>query len=190
MRENILRFIPCEISDIILIETDVYTDDRGYFLESYNQSVYQLNGIKEPFVQDNISFSKRGTLRGLHYQLHPYAQGKLVRVTMGAVFDVAVDIRKGSPTFAKWVGWELSAENKLAMYIPPGFAHGFYVLSEWAQFIYKCTTRYVKDAERGIVWNDAEIGIVWPCKDKPLLSIKDSSNPILRDADNNFSYSE
>lgn len=185
-----MRFIPCEIPDVILIEADVYADERGYFLESYNQSLFHKNGITEIFVQDNISFSRKGTLRGLHYQLHPHAQGKLVRVTYGKVYDVAVDIRKGSPTYGKWIGMELSDENKLAIYIPPGFAHGFYVLSDYAQFVYKCTDHYYKELDRGILWNDPAIGINWPYSGQPILSKKDLTNPLLADAENNFIYTK
>ena len=183
-----MRFTACEIPDIILIEFDIFTDERGYFLESYNQPVFHANGIGENFVQDNISFSRKGTLRGLYYQLRPHAQGKLVRVTQGTVFDVAVDIRKGSPTFAQWVGLELSDKNKFALFIPPGFAHGFFVLSEQAMFVYKCTTRYVREFDRGILWNDPEIGIAWPEEIAPILSKKDQANPLLREAENNFIY--
>lgn len=186
-----MRFIPCVIPDIILIKFDVFEDDRGYFLETYNQKNYYDHGLTIDFLQDNISVSVKGTLRGLHYQLNPQAQGKLVRVTQGSVFDVAVDIRKGSPYFGNWVGLELSDENKYALYIPPGFAHGFYVLSPQAQFVYKCTTFYSKEADRGIIWNDPEIGIKWPIKNNDLiLSEKDKIRPSFREADNNFVYTK
>lgn len=183
-----MKFIPCAIPDLLLIEFDVYTDSRGYFLESYNQKKFFELGLKADFIQDNISSSVQGTLRGLHYQLNPHAQGKLVRVNHGAVFDVAVDIRKGSPYFGQWVGVELSEANKLALYIPPGFAHGFYVLTPQAQFSYKCTGFYNAAADRGIIYNDPEIGIDWPVQGELIISTKDQKHPRLREADNNFDY--
>jgi dTDP-4-dehydrorhamnose 3,5-epimerase len=183
-----VKFSPCAIPDLLLIEFDVFADARGYFLESYNQQVFHKLGLTAHFIQDNISVSTRGTLRGLHYQLNPHAQGKLVRVTQGAVFDVAVDIRKKSPHYGQWVGVELSEENKRALYIPPGFAHGFYVLSERAQFMYKCTDLYAPEVDRGIIWNDADIGIEWPITGELILSGKDKIRPRLRDAENNFIY--
>ena len=144
----------------------------------------------EQFVQDNMSSSVKGTLRGLHYQLEPYGQGKLVRVFKGAVFDVAVDIRRNSPTFGQWVGVELTAENKLSLWIPAGFAHGFCVLSDIAEFTYKCTSVYTPSAERGIIWNDPEINVAWPVDGElVILSEKDKGNPFLRDADINYYYS-
>lgn len=185
-----MRFTSTDIQDVILIEPQVHGDSRGYFMEVYKKPLFEKNGITEEFVQDNVSSSVKGTLRGLHYQLHPHAQGKLVRVFRGAVFDVAVDIRRGSPTFGRWVGVELSAENKMAMYIPPGCAHGFYVLSETAEFTYKCTSLYAPQDERGIIWNDPDIGIDWPIQDDtPILSEKDKKNPALIDAENNYTFS-
>lgn len=185
-----MKFIPTEISDIVIIEPKVFQDERGYFYESYKKQLFVDNGIAAEFVQDNVSRSVGGTLRGLHYQLEPHAQGKLVRVFKGIVYDVAVDLRRGSPTYAKWIGVELSHENKKSLWIPPGFAHGFYVLSEYAEFTYKCTYAYTPQAERGIVWNDPEIGIKWPViEDTVLLSVKDQQNPLFRDADMNFRYS-
>lgn len=176
-----MHFIQTKIQDVILVEPKVFKDSRGYFMETYNQKIFHENGITVEFVQDNMSSSVQGTLRGLHYQLAPYAQGKLVRVTKGRVFDVAVDIRRQSPTFGKWVGIELSEENKRSLFIPPGFAHGFYVLSEMAEFTYKCTALYAPKAERGIIWNDPDIGIAWPLLEKTLnLSEKDKNNPPLR----------
>ncbi len=179
-----MRFIQTKIQDVILIEPKVFADNRGYFMETYNQKIFHENDIAVEFVQDNMSSSTCGTLRGLHYQLEPYAQGKLVRVTKGRVFDAAVDIRRDSPTFGKWVGIELSEENKRSLFIPPGFAHGFYVLSDAAEFTYKCTALYAPQAERGIIWNDPGIGIEWPLVEgKLVLSEKDSINPPLHLAD-------
>ena len=184
-----MKFIPTEIPDVILIEPRVFGDNRGYFMETYKEPLFVENGISDTFVQDNVSSSVKGTLRGLHYQLNPNAQGKLVRVLKGSVYDVAVDIRKGSPTFGKWIGVELSEENKLSFWIPPGFAHGFYVTSDIAEFTYKCTDVYTPDAERGIIWNDPEIGIEWPIDGgEVLLSERDKQNPLLKDADYNFVY--
>jgi dTDP-4-dehydrorhamnose 3,5-epimerase len=183
-----VQFISCELPGLILIEHDVFKDSRGYFLESYNKKLFHQNGLDVEFVQDNISFSGKGTLRGLHYQLAPHAQGKLVRVTMGQVYDVAVDIRRGSPTFGKWMGIELSAENHRALFIPPGFAHGFYVQSELAQFVYKCTNFYVREADRGILWSDPQIGINWPERGALILSDKDRQHPPLREAEINLVY--
>jgi dTDP-4-dehydrorhamnose 3,5-epimerase len=174
-----VRFLETELKGIILIEPDVFQDARGYFLETYHAKKYAQGGIPGPFVQDNLSRSVRGTLRGLHYQLRN-AQGKLVMVSEGTVFDVAVDIRKGSPTFGKWLGVELSSENKRQLYIPPGFAHGFCVLSETASFYYKCTDFYSSQDERGIIWNDRTIGISWPVT-QPLLSPKDQAYKSLTD---------
>lgn len=185
-----VKQMPCAIPDLLLIEFAVHADARGYFIESYNQRTFHEAGLKVDFIQDNISVSAKGTLRGLHYQLNPHAQGKLVRVTQGQVFDVAVDIRRGSPWYGQWVGVELSEENKRALYIPPGFAHGFYVQSERAQFMYKCTELYAPQVDRGIIWNDPEIGIVWPLTGELILSEKDKVRPPLREADNNFYYAK
>ena len=164
-----MRFIETELKGVILVELDVHKDPRGFFLEICHAKKYREGGIEGPFVQDNFSRSARRTLRGLHYQLR-HAQGKLVTVVEGTIFDVAVDIRTGSPTFGKWVGFELSVDKQL--YIPPGFAHGFYVLSETAGVIYNCTDFYSPPDERGVIWNDPTIGITWPAAD-PLLSQKD-----------------
>ena len=154
-------------------------------MESFKESEFAANNIAEKFVQDNISKSSKGVLRGLHYQIDPHAQGKLVRCLAGAIFDVAVDIRKNSPTIGKWIGVELTEENRLSLWIPPGFAHGFYVLSETAEFTYKCTDIYTPSAERGIIWNDSDIGIEWPIDgDALILSDKDNNNPSLKDAQN------
>ena len=168
-----MKFRETDLKGLILIEPDVFDDSRGFFLELYHAGKYAEGRIPERFVQDNFSRSVRHTLRGLHYQ-HPNAQGKLVTVVEGATFDVAVDIRVGSPTFGKWYGCELSAENKRLLYVPPGFAHGFCVLSDYAGFLYKCTHFYSPKDERGILWNDPDLGIRWPVSD-PLLSPKDQA---------------
>lgn len=172
------NFIPTEIEGLYIIEPKVFGDHRGYFMETYNYNDFKAAGLEMVFVQDNQSKSKRGVLRGLHFQRkHP--QGKLVRVISGEVFDVAVDIRKDSPTFKKWFGLRLSAENKRQLYVPEGFAHGFLVLSEEAEFVYKCTDFYHPEDEGGIIWNDPEIGIEWPLAGigEVLLSEKDRKNP-------------
>jgi dTDP-4-dehydrorhamnose 3,5-epimerase len=166
-----MRFVQTEVPGVILVEPDVFEDPRGFFLETYHARKYAEIGLPGLFVQDNYSWSVRGTLRGLHYQT-TQSQGKLVSVLQGQVFDVAVDIRQGSPTFGKWIGIELSGENKRQLYIPPGFAHGFCVLSEAAGFAYKCTAFYAPEDEGGIIWNDPDIAIRWPIK-SPLLSGKD-----------------
>lgn len=166
-----MRFLGTELPGVILVEPDVFTDVRGLFLETYHREKYADGGIPDPFVQDNLSRSIQGTLRGLHYQLQE-PQGKLVMVVEGAIFDVAADIRRGSPTFGRWLGIELSAQNKRQLYIPPGFAHGFCVLSEAAAVTYKCTRFYEPKDERGIVWDDPSLGIRWPVAE-PLLSAKD-----------------
>ena len=166
-----LRFTPTELEEVIVVEPVVHGDDRGFFLETHHQEKYAKGGIPHSFVQDNHSFSKRGTLRGLHAQVKQ-PQGKLVWAVQGEILDVAVDIRPDSPTFRKWVSRKLSGENHLQLWIPPGFAHGFCVLSETAHVQYKCTSLYNKDAEIGILWEDPSIGIKWP-GEKPLLSPKD-----------------
>ncbi|MGA0636456.1 dTDP-4-dehydrorhamnose 3,5-epimerase [Pseudomonas aeruginosa] len=171
------------IPDVILFEPRVFGDDRGFFFESYNQRAFEeACGHPVSFVQDNHSRSARGVLRGLHYQVRQ-AQGKLVRATLGEVFDVAVDLRRGSPTFGQWVGERLSAENKRQMWIPAGFAHGFVVLSEYAEFLYKTTDFWAPEHERCIVWNDPELKIDWPLQDAPLLSEKDRQGKTFADAD-------
>jgi dTDP-4-dehydrorhamnose 3,5-epimerase len=168
-----MKVEPTDIDGVLTIEPDVFSDPRGFFLETYNSARYAAAGLAETFVQDNLSFSTRDTLRGLHAQfLAP--QGKLVRVGEGEVFDVAVDIRVGSPTFLRWVGKRLSAKNQLQLYIPPGFAHGFCVLSERAQVEYKCTELYDSEDAGTIAWDDPEIGIEWPTAE-PLLSDRDRS---------------
>jgi dTDP-4-dehydrorhamnose 3,5-epimerase len=165
---------------VLVIEPRVFSDDRGFFLESYQATRYHAAGIPAAFVQDNVSRSVRGTLRGLHFQ-EPNAQGKLVQVIRGSVYDVVVDVRRGSPTFCKWIGVELSGDVPRQMWIPPGYAHGFCVTSESADFLYKCTTPYAPDSERSIRWNDPQIGIDWPVA-HPLLSKKDADAPTLADA--------
>lgn len=172
-----MNVIKTEISDVLIFEPKVFGDERGFFFESFNQKVFEeAVGRKVEFVQDNHSKSSKGVLRGLHYQLEPYAQGKLVRCVVGEVFDVAVDIRKSSSTFGKWVGVNLSAENKRQLWIPEGFAHGFLVLSETAEFVYKTTNYYHPESDRGIIWNDPEIGIEWPKIKSPILSEKDKKH--------------
>ena len=179
-----MKATPLAIPDVMLLEPRVFGDDRGFFFESYNQQAFrEATGVDPAFVQDNHSRSVKGVLRGLHYQLPPKAQGKLVRVVSGEVFDVAVDIRKGSPTFGKWVGEVLSAENKRQMWVPPGFAHGFLTLSETAEFLYKTTDYYSPEHERCLIWNDPEFCIDWPSKITPLLSAKDAQGCVFASAD-------
>ena len=174
-----MRFRPTELPDVILVEPDVHRDQRGFFLETYHARKYAEGGVPGPFVQDNHSRSVQGTLRGLHAQReHP--QGKLVRAVEGEMFDVAVDIRPSSPTFGRWVGVRLSGENFRQLYIPPGFAHGFCVLSEVVHVEYKCTDFYRPEDEIGIAWDDPEIGITWPLSE-PVISAKDRALPRLRD---------
>ncbi|MCZ2338499.1 MAG: dTDP-4-dehydrorhamnose 3,5-epimerase [Chitinophagales bacterium] len=170
-----MNIIKTDIPDVLIFEPKVFGDDRGFFFESFNQNVFEeVVGRKIEFVQDNHSKSCKGVLRGLHYQMEPHAQGKLVRCIAGEVFDVAVDIRKKSPTFGQWVGVNLSAENKRQLWIPEGFAHGFVVLSETAEFVYKTTEYYHPKSERSIIWDDRIINILWPIDSIPLLSVKDS----------------
>lgn len=176
-----MKVTPLAIPDVLLLEPKVFGDERGFFYESYSQQEFrQATGIDAPFVQDNHSRSARNVLRGLHYQLPPKAQGKLVRAVVGEVFDVAVDIRENSPTFGKWVGEVLSADNKRQMWIPPDFAHGFLVLSEYAEFLYKTTDYYAPEYERSILWSDPDVAIAWPLKGEPVLSAKDAQSPTLR----------
>ena len=181
------HFKNLSIPEVILIEPVVLRDGRGFFMEIYKYSDFSKVGIKEYFVQCNYSRSSKDVLRGLHYQKNPKAQGKLVHCIRGSILDVAVDIRKGSPTFGKWVSSELSYENNHMLYIPPGFAHGFLVLSESADVIYKCTSEYSPENDRGIIWNDPDINISWPVK-MPIISEKDKRHPFLKDADNNSEY--
>ena len=172
-----MNIITTLLEGVLIIEPGVFEDNRGFFMETYNQNKYQKSGINRLFIQDNLSYSVRGTLRGLHFQIkHP--QAKLVQVITGEIFDVAVDIRKDSPTFGKWTGVVLSAQNKRQMFIPEGFAHGFCVISETAYFLYKCSDFYAPDDEGGIIWSDPDIGIEWPVK-SPLISEKDKHYPRL-----------
>jgi len=168
----------CELADLLIVEPDVFGDNRGYFMESWNRQRYRDAGIDFDFVQDNFSLSRRGTLRGLHFQ-NPLAQGKLVSVLQGEVFDVGVDIRRSSPTFGRWFGMTLSAENKRQFFLPPGFAHGFLVLSDMALFHYKCTDYYSPKDEQGFRWDDPEVGIKWPVEN-PILSQRDAAAPRLK----------
>jgi dTDP-4-dehydrorhamnose 3,5-epimerase len=185
-----MKLIPTRIPDVVIVEPAVFGDDRGWFMESFNQVRFEA-GLRElglpiprPFVQDNHSCSKAGVLRGLHYQLPPHSQGKLVRVVKGAVFDVAVDLRKGSPTFGQWAGVELSAANKRQLWVPEGFAHGFVTLEDDTHFLYKTTDFYHRDSERSVRWNDPDIGIEWPLENLVVtLSDKDQQAPCLRDSD-------
>lgn len=179
-----MQFQPLAIPDIFLVTPKVFGDERGFFMETYQARSFAEAGIDSPFVQDNHSRSKQGVLRGLHYQIQQ-PQGKLMRVILGEIFDVAVDIRRTSPTFGKWVGVRLLAENRQQLWIPPGFAHGFYVLSEWAEVLYKATDFYAPQWERSILWNDPEIGVTWPLlPGAPLsLSAKDERGVLLKDAE-------
>jgi dTDP-4-dehydrorhamnose 3,5-epimerase len=172
------------IPDILIITPQAYGDERGYFMETYRLELFTKAGIPYTFVQDNHSGSKCGTLRGLHYQINQ-PQGKLIRAVLGEVYDVAVDMRRKSPTFGKWVGMVLSASNRLQLWVPPGFAHGFYVLSEWAEIVYKATDYYAPEWERTLYWNDPEIAISWPIlKDQELLvSSKDRIGKLLKEAE-------
>jgi dTDP-4-dehydrorhamnose 3,5-epimerase len=174
---------PTNISEVLILEPKVFGDERGFFYESFNNRDFkQATGLEYEFVQDNHSKSASGVLRGLHYQIqHP--QGKLVRATQGSVFDVAVDLRRSSPTFGKWVGVELSTENKRQLWIPPGFAHGFLVLSETAEFMYKTTDYWYPEHERSLLWCDPKINIQWPLKGVPKLAPKDAAGNVLTEAD-------
>lgn len=182
------EFKPLEISGLVLVRPLVLGDERGFFFELYKHTDFARAGITEHLVQDNYSKSTRGVLRGLHYQKSPKTQGKLIICMKGGIFDVAVDIRKGSPQYGKWIGVELSEENRHMLYVPPGFAHGFQVVSETAEVLYKCTEEYSPPDERGIIWNDSDINVTWPLAN-PILSAKDKMNPSLRDADNDFIFS-
>jgi dTDP-4-dehydrorhamnose 3,5-epimerase len=178
-----MQIVPTSIADLVILEPTVYGDERGFFYESFNERKFrEVTGVDTPFVQDNHSKSAKGVLRGLHYQLQQ-TQGKLVRVVAGAVFDVAVDIRKSSPTFGQWVGVELSADNKRQLWVPPGFAHGFVTISDHAEFLYKTTDYWAPEFERSILWNDPAIGIDWPMEVEPQLSGKDKLGKLLADAE-------
>ena len=178
-----MKIIPTPLAGLVLLEPRVFGDDRGFFYESFNARTFaELTGVQAAFVQDNHSRSAKNVLRGLHYQIQQ-SQGKLVRVSSGAVFDVAVDLRKSSATFGQWYGVELSADNKRQLWIPPGFAHGFMVTSEHAEFLYKTTDYWAPEHERAVLWNDPAIGIEWPLDGAPLLSAKDQAAALLADAE-------
>lgn len=181
-----MRVTLIDIPGVLLLEPSVLSDRRGWFTETYHEQRYREAGITERFVQDNCSRSVRNTVRGLHFQ-EPHAQGKLVMALEGSVFDVVADIRKGSPTFGKWYGIELSSQNLRQMYIPPGCAHGFCVTSETATFLYKCTAYYSPNDEHGILWNDPDLGILWPTRE-PILSRKDQAYRILKEMDRELPF--
>lgn len=181
------EFERLDIPDVILVRAKRFPDDRGFFVETYKRDDFEANGILETFVQDNHSCSTRGVLRGLHYQKAPRAQGKLIQVLKGEIYDVAVDIRQGSPTYGQWTGIHLSEARSELLYVPPGFAHGFCVLSEVTDFTYKCTDIYAPETYRGISWDDPDLDISWPVKN-PILSKRDQNLPPLKEADNNFIY--
>lgn len=174
-----MKVVPTKFPDVLVVSPNVYKDERGYFYEAYNSHAYADAGIPDTFVQDNVSFSKRGVLRGLHLQ-SPNAQGKLIAVLSGEIFDVAVDIKPDSPTFGDWVGVHLSAQSKNRIWIPPGYAHGFCVTSESAEILYKCTTHYDPASEHTLAWNDPDVGVRWPI-DAPIISQRDAAGlPLAR----------
>ena len=178
-----MNVIKTNIPDILIFEPRVFGDERGFFFESFNQMRFEnATGLRRTFVQDNYSRSRKGVLRGLHYQIKQ-PQGKLVSVTLGEVFDVAVDIRRSSSTFGKWMGIHLSSDNKRQIWIPEGFAHGFLVLSEYAEFLYKTTDYYAPQYERTIIWNDAQLAIAWPCGEQPILAAKDAAGISFKEAE-------
>ncbi|WP_436512591.1 dTDP-4-dehydrorhamnose 3,5-epimerase [Clostridium thermobutyricum] len=183
------KFIETKIKDLYIIEPKVFGDNRGYFMETYSKKAFNEAGLTMEFVQDNESRSKKGVLRGLHFQTK-HTQGKLVRVTDGAVYDVAVDLRKGSPTYGQWEGILLTAENKKQFYVPEGFAHGFLVVSDYATFNYKCTDFYAPEYDGGVLWNDPDIGVEWPLEgiEEILLSEKDKNQKRLKDVNIPFEY--
>lgn len=186
-----MNVIETSLPGVKVIEPAVFGDHRGWFMETFSDAKFEEAGIIIKFVQDNQSFSAaKGTLRGLHYQLNPKAQTKLVRCTRGSIFDVAVDIRKGSPTFGKWFGIELSAENKKQLLVPKGFAHGFMTLTDDVEVQYKVDELYAPECDRGIIWNDPAIGIEWPMDITPILSVKDENAPLLDQAEKNFTFGE
>jgi dTDP-4-dehydrorhamnose 3,5-epimerase len=184
IKSTTMKFIPTKLPDVMIIEPAVYADERGFFMETYRAADFAAAGIAEAFVQDNNSGSIQGTLRGLHYQIRQ-TQGKLVQVVFGEIFDVAVDLRRSSLMFGQWIGEILSAENKRQIWIPPGFAHGFYVLSEWANVIYKASDYYAPEWDRTLLWNDPEIGIEWPLLEGLSLNVseKDSKGLPLKEAE-------
>jgi dTDP-4-dehydrorhamnose 3,5-epimerase len=179
------RFTPLELPGLLLIEGTRHRDARGFFAETFRESAFSESGIVLPFVQDNHARSSGGVLRGLHYQLPPKAQGKLIRVVQGEVFDVAVDLRRGSPTYGGWAGTRLSGEEGRMLWIPPGFAHGYLVLSETVDLTYKVTAEYDGALDRGVLWNDPAVGVRWPTE-APILSPKDQALPVLAQAENPF----
>jgi len=183
----VFTFKRLQIPEIILIEPKVFTDNRGFFLESFKESDFLANGISKKFVQDNFSHSAYGVIRGLHYQNPPKAQAKLITVIRGEIFDVAVDIRKNSPTYGKWVGEILSEINHRSLYVPEGFAHGFCVLSKESDVLYKVSNEYSREDEDGVIWNDPAINIAWPIKN-PIISSKDGQLRLLEDTNNDFAY--
>jgi dTDP-4-dehydrorhamnose 3,5-epimerase len=183
-----MDIVTTALDGVMVLKPRVIEDRRGFFLESYSAKAFHKLGVDVQFVQDNHSRSVRGTLRGLHFQSSP-GQGKLIRVATGRIFDVAVDLRHGSPTFGQWFGHELSADNFLQMYVPVGFAHGFCVLSDWADVLYKCTSFYDPHTERGLAWNDPAVGVEWPIQD-PILSDRDLSAPLLDELPRYFVYHE
>lgn len=176
-----------EIPDVLVVETGFIQDNRGFFAETYSSKMFEAAGLRETFLQDNLSGSKRGTLRGLHYQIEPHSMGKLVRVITGSIFDVAVDLRRGSPFFGKWVGRTLSAENRLSMWVPVGFAHGFIALEDATLVFYKCTNIHTPESERAVHYADPKIGVKWPIEPS-LVAPKDAAAPKLDAADFNFEY--
>jgi len=178
-------FKKLKITDVILVEPRIFPDDRGFFMESYKQSEFIKNEINTKFIQDNYSHSSKGVLRGLHYQKDPKAQAKLVMVIKGEIFDAVVDLRKNSPTYGKWIGEILSEQNHRLLYVPEGFAHGFCVLSDEVDVIYKVNNEYSPENDRGILWSDPEVGINWPIEN-PIISEKDTKQPLLKNADNDF----
>lgn len=184
-----MKFTQTKLEGVLIVEPAVFGDHRGWFMETYSDSKFKEQGLQLQFVQDNQSFSAtKGTLRGLHYQLDPKAQTKLVRCTKGAIFDVAVDIRRGSPTYGQWFGIELTAENKKQLLIPKGFAHGFMTMTDDVEVQYKCDELYAPECDGGILWNDPEIGVEWPIHIQPVLSAKDEKAPLLKDSQHNFIY--
>jgi dTDP-4-dehydrorhamnose 3,5-epimerase len=178
-----VKVIPTAVADVLILEPPVFGDERGFFMESYNKRVFrEATGVDAEFVQDNHSQSRRGVLRGLHYQIRQ-AQGKLVRVVRGEVYDVALDLRRSSPTFGQWAGFRLSADSRQMAWIPPGFAHGFLVLSDQADFLYKTTDFYAREHERTVLWNDPQLKIDWPLQGEPLLTEKDARGTPFREAE-------
>ena len=177
-----MNFIKTKLPEIVIVEPSVYEDDRGFFMEVFHRDKFEREGIAPVFIQDNVSSSKKNTIRGLHYQ-YPQSQGKLISVVRGCVYDVAVDIRSGSPMFGEWIGIELSEENRRLLWVPPGFAHGFCVTSDQAVLSYKCTDLYAPEYEHSILWSDPAIGIQWPCEEAAVVSSKDQAGVALGEMD-------